>query len=93
MRKLWRVVFLVAGFLLLLYGLYESYWWFYKWAPARHTLDPQWFLSHSQQEHWQEVQKGIHRGTWLHDNASTVGWYGDKSWAEWIMKHVNPVPT
>ena len=37
MRKLWRVVFLVAGFLLLLYGLYESYWWFYKWAPAAHV--------------------------------------------------------
>ena len=76
--------------LLLGLGMFCGYWWFYKLAPARRTLDPEWHASHSQREYWREVQKGIHRGMWLHDDGFAVGMYGDKAWAEWIMAHVKP---
>jgi hypothetical protein len=86
----WRVICRAAGLLLLLLGLYCGYWWFYKLGPLRRVLDPQWVLGHSQQEHWREVQKGIARGMWDHDDGYNVGMCGDKSWAEWIMSHVKP---
>jgi hypothetical protein len=76
--------------MLLLIGVFCGYWWFYKLAPSRRTLSPEWHSSHSQREYWREVQKKIHRGMWFHDDGFTVGMYGDKSWAEWIMKHVTP---
>lgn len=83
-------VILAIGTLLIFVGAYAGYWWFYRLAPARRTLDPAWVLSHSQQEFWQEVQKGIHRGFWTHDDGFHVGRCGDKSWAEWIMTHTEP---
>ena len=86
----WRMLSGLLGVLLLLAGSFFAYWWFYKLGPARHTLDPQWVSSHSQQEYWREVQKGIRRGEWLHDDGVNVGMYGDKSWAERIMSHVSP---
>jgi hypothetical protein len=88
--SIWRVLLRTIGALLLLTGLSVAYWWFYKLGPARHTLDPRWVSSHSQQEYWREVQKSIHRGMWSHDDGFAVGCYGDKSWAEWIMNHVKP---
>ena len=71
-------------------GVFVGYCWFYRLAPARRTLDPQWYASHSLQEYWREVQKRIHRGGWFHDDGFTVGMFGDKSWAEWIMARVKP---
>jgi hypothetical protein len=53
-------------------------------------LDPQWCSSHSHQEYWREVQKEIYRGMWSHDDGFAVGMFGDKSWAEWIVNHVEP---
>lgn len=76
--------------LLLLIGAYAAYWWFYKLAPVRRALDPIWHSSHSQQEYWVEVQGAIHSGVWMHDDGFTVGKFGDKSWAKWIMKKVKP---
>jgi hypothetical protein len=86
----WRVLFRLAGIVLLLAGLVSAYWWFYTMGPARRTSDGEWVANHSQQEYWREVQKGIHRGVWLHDDGFYVGRFGDKSWAEWIMSHVKP---
>lgn len=90
MKEYWRISFRVVGILLVLSGLLAAYWWIFKLAPLRHTLDPQWLSCHSQQEYWREVQSAIHFGMWLHDDGFTVGFYGDKSWADWIMKHVKP---
>ena len=90
LKHKWRMLSGLSGVLLLLTGSFFAYWWSYKLGPARHTLDQQWVSSHSQQEYWREVQKGIHRGEWLHDDGLNVGMYGDKSWAEWIMSHVRP---
>jgi hypothetical protein len=81
---------LAIGALLVAIGIYAGYWWFYRLAAARRTLDPDWVVSHSQQEFWQEVQKGILRGAWMHDDGYHVGIYGDKSWAEWIMTRTGP---
>jgi hypothetical protein len=89
----WRIPSGLSGVLLVFAASFVAYWWFYKLGPARHTVDPQWVSSHSQQEYWREVQKGIHRGMWLHDDGWNVGMYGDKSWAEWIMGHVRPGTT
>jgi len=89
-RQHWRGICRGIAVLLLLGGAFCGYWWFYKLAPSRRTLSPEWYSSHSQQEYWREVQKGIHRGMWFHDDGFTVGMYGDKSWADWIMKHVTP---
>jgi hypothetical protein len=76
--------------MLLCVGAFCGYWWFYKLAPSRRTLDPEWFASHSQLEYWREVQKSIRRGMWLHDDGFAVGLYGDKPWAEWIMGQIEP---
>jgi hypothetical protein len=92
-RRHWRPVARIAGSLLVLAGLFCGYWWFYKLAPWRRTCDPQWCSTHSEQEYWSEVQNGIHRGMWGHDDGFAVGQYGDKSWAEWIMTHVRPSTT
>lgn len=86
----WRGVLRVLSLLLACIGIFCGYWWFYKFAPARRTLDPDWYNTHSQRDYWREVQKGIRRGMWQHDDGFTVGKYGDKSWAEWIMAHVTP---
>ena len=86
----WRVLSLVAGVLMILQGLSAGYWWFYTIAPARRTLDPNWIAEHSQLELWREIQSGIHRGVWTHDDGFIVGWFGDKSSAEWIMNNVTP---
>lgn len=39
------------------------------------------------------MQRGIHRGMWMHDDGFAVGKFGDKAWAEWIMSHVRPGTT
>jgi hypothetical protein len=90
LRTIIRIVMRIAGVLLVMVSLFVSYWWFYKLAPWRCTLDPYWRTAHSEQEYWREVQKGIHRGMWQHDDGFAVGRYGDKSWARWIMNHVEP---
>lgn len=89
-KQHWRALFRVLAALLIGGGLFCGYWWFYKLAPSRRTLNPEWYISHSQREYWTEVQKSIHRGVWFHDDGFTVGKYGDKSWAEWIMAQVSP---
>jgi hypothetical protein len=90
MRKHWRIIIRTAGILLILCGISASYWWFYKLASVRRTSNPEWIASHSQQEYWQEVQESIRRGVWVHGDGFYVGWFGDKSWAEWIVKNVQP---
>jgi hypothetical protein len=92
-RQHWRPFARIAGSLLILIGLFFAYWWFYKLAPWNRTCDPGWRAAHSEQEFWREVQKGIRRGMWGHDDGFAVGLYGDKSWAEWIMTHVRPGKT
>jgi len=80
----------VLAVLLIAAGGSCGYWWLYKLAPSRRALAPDWVASHSQLEYWLEVQKGIRRGMWFHDDGFTVGMYGDKSWAEWIIARVKP---
>lgn len=80
----------VGGVLLLLAGFLAAYGWHFTLAPWRRTFDPKWVNSHSPLEYWREAQKGIRRCAWSHDDGFTVGMFGDKSWAEWIMRHVKP---
>jgi hypothetical protein len=91
--RIWRVLARLVGVLLLLAALFVAYWWFYKLGPVRRRLDPRWYSQHSYQEYWGEVQEGIRRGVWFHDDGHTVGMFGDKAWAEWIMSHVEPGTT
>lgn len=86
----WRGLFRALAALLLAVGLFSGYWWFYKLAPFRRTSDANWRAAHSEKEYWRETQSSIRRGIWSHDDGFTVGLYGDKSWAKWIMAHVTP---
>lgn len=88
-RKLGRWI----GIALVLGGLWGAYYWFYKLGPIRHTCDPQWASTHSAAEHWAETQKSLRRGMWFHDDAWTIGAYGDKAWMEWVLKRVKPGTT
>lgn len=85
-----RLLARLAALMLIGLGAYCGYGWYYKLAPVRRTVDPEWVALHSPQGYWREVQKGIHRGMWTHDDGFTVGIYGDKPWAEWIMDWVKP---
>lgn len=89
-KQRWRVTLRVISVLLICAGAFCGYWWLYKLGPLRSTLNPEWNVSHSQMDYWREIQRGIHRGMWSHDDGFIVGKYGDKSWAEWIMAHVKP---
>lgn len=89
-RRHWRFIFRSIGVVLVVAGLFFAYWWFYKLAPCRRHFDPQWCSNHSEAQYWQEVQSSIHRGMWSHDDGFTVGYYGDKVWAKWIMDHLKP---
>ncbi len=89
-RRHWRSLFRLSGTILVLAGLFVAYWWFYKLAPCRRAWDPRWCSAHSESQYWQEVQSAIHRGIWSHDEGFTVGYYGDKAWAEWIVARLKP---
>lgn len=93
LQRHWRGINRVLAVLLICIGGFSGYWWLYKLSPSRRTLDPEWCASHSQRAYWCEVQKGIRRGIWCHDDSFIVGMYGDKSLAEWIMAHVKPGTT
>jgi hypothetical protein len=86
----WPLLGYILGLLMIGAGSFVAYWWYYKFAPSRHTLEPAWVASHSTRELWTETQTAIRRGMWWHDDAWPVGYYGDKAWAEWIMAHVKP---
>lgn len=95
MKKTWlkqhgRGICRAVGIVLLGTGMFTGYWWFYKLAPGRRTVDPAWYAAHSQRAYWHEQQKKIYRGMWFHDDGLTIGLYADKSMAQWIMEHVKP---
>jgi hypothetical protein len=69
MKQHGRGLLRVLAVLLIGTGGFCGYWWFYKFAPSCRTLDPKWCAAHSQREYWREVQKGIHRGRWSHDDG------------------------
>jgi hypothetical protein len=89
-KKHWRGLARGITIPLFAVGVFCGYWWFYKLAPIRSTLEPEWRFSHTPRAYWHEVQKGIHNGFWSHDDGFTVGKYGDMSWAELIMARVKP---
>jgi hypothetical protein len=72
----------------MLVGMAVAFWWHYLMSPVRRSLDTRWVVSHSPQHYWDQVQAAIRRGTWHHEVGFAVGYYGDKSWAEWIMTRV-----
>lgn len=60
--------------------------WYFWLVPALQRFDPVWEKSFSRQAYWEETGKRIRRYGWTHDDFVIVGDYGDKIWAEWIMK-------
>ncbi|HEU5123486.1 MAG TPA: hypothetical protein VFW05_05415 [Verrucomicrobiae bacterium] len=60
--------------------------WYFWLVPALQRFDPVWEKRFSRQAYWEETGKRIRRFGWMHDDFAIVGDYGDKSWAEWIMK-------
>lgn len=85
-----RTLVSAVGLVLVAASLAVALWWYYVMGPVRRSLDPDWVASHSPQDYWEEIQTAIHRGSWNHDDGFTVGYYGDESWARWIMARVKP---
>ncbi len=86
----WIVLFRVAGVVLVLAGLAEGYFWFYKMGPCQKYSDPAWCSRHSESARWKEFEKSIRRGVWTHDTGFMVGDFGDKAWAEWVFDRLQP---
>ena len=84
------IFFRIFALILIGLGFSAAYFWYYALAPMRRTLDPAWFALHSEEAYWNEVQKSILRGIWLHDHGLIVGLYGDAEWAEWIFTRLTP---
>jgi hypothetical protein len=77
----------VGGWILLAAGTFLAFLWFFWLLPFRHLADYNgWVARHSAKAYWEETQKQITRMGYLHDNGFYVGAYGDKTWAEWIIK-------
>jgi hypothetical protein len=60
--------------------------WFFWLVPVVRRYDPLWQEQFTRKAYWKEVQKQIHRYGWTHDDFDPVGHYGDKGWADWIMR-------
>ena len=90
MKTAFRVTLCLSGVALISFALFTGYRWYYKLAPSKKVLDPEWVSAHSPEAYWNEVQAGIRRGQWNHDDGFAVGRNGDKSWATWIMTRVEP---
>ena len=78
----------VCGSLLLGLGAVTAVFWFCYFKPATKRFDPLRPLQFTAKAYWKDLQKGIRRFGWAHDDFVTVGRYGDKAWAQWIMKKV-----
>jgi hypothetical protein len=76
----------LGGILLICLSVAVALGWYCWLVPTNQRFDPVWEHGFSQQEYWQEVGERIRRYGWMHDDFVIVGDYGDKSWAEWIMK-------
>ncbi|MDD8042202.1 MAG: hypothetical protein PHC78_00395 [Verrucomicrobiota bacterium] len=89
-KQHWRGIARMLALVFIGAGVFCGYWWYYKLAPFRRTLDPEWYSSHSQREYWSQFQESIHRMGWFHDAGFTVGACGDESWMKWIIDHIEP---
>lgn len=88
MKRFWRnkIIRRCLGILAILFSLIATSIWFFWLVPMYERFDPVWEDGFSRKAYWKEVQKRIQRFGWFHDDFSIVGSYGDKRWAEWIMK-------
>jgi hypothetical protein len=89
-----RLVLAGCGLVLLGAGIAIAYWWFYKMAPLRHLVDPDWLAEHSETARWAEEQKDYQ---WLGTapdifwRGDRIGFYGDKEWFLWLEEQIqNP---
>ena len=83
-----RVVRATAGCLLLCSSLFVAYVWFYRWAPMRHMVDPDWQARYSKRTRWEEEQKGYRRQDSSPDlcmRGDRIGYYGDRQWCLWLI--------
>ena len=59
--------------------------WFGWLLPGARRSDPLWAEQFTRKAYWNELQRQIRHHGWTQDDYVTVGRYGDKGWAEWIM--------
>jgi hypothetical protein len=79
----------LSGIFLLVVSVSISFFWFYWLAPIRHLHDSDWVKNHSMRQIWIEEQKQIHRTGVDHDSSISIGRFGDKAWAEWVIHRLN----
>jgi hypothetical protein len=88
MKWKWSLLRKVGGAFFITIGLLVAYYWFYKIAPQRHLMDPQWCDNHSERARWLEEQKDYKRmgsSPDLFFRGDRIGYYGDKQWFLWLV--------
>jgi hypothetical protein len=90
-KTLWQYILLLLGIGLFVAGAVSGYSWFYRLAPLRHILAPDWRKSHSPLAIWNEEQKNYLRTNASPDllcSGDTIGYYGDKTWTLWLFENL-----
>lgn len=81
-----KTVYRMAGVGLISVGAAVAVAWHFWLVPVVERFDPQWSLQFTQHGYWDQVQQRIRRYGWMHDDFDEVGAFGDKAWAEWIIR-------
>jgi hypothetical protein len=87
--KTWRRrILLLLGVAMVGAGVVAGYFWFYRLAPVRRLLNPDWRRTHSAAATWAEEQKDYRRNDVSPDmffRGDTLGYYGNKDWTVWLL--------
>ncbi len=75
----------ILGCCLIVVGIVSGLGWFGWLKPVIDRADPFWPEHFTKKTFWKELQHHIRHHGWTHDDFVVVGYYGDKTWAEWIM--------
>ncbi|MBI3881331.1 MAG: hypothetical protein HY301_14865 [Verrucomicrobia bacterium] len=79
------------GAILIFFGVALVFSWVYWLQPLRRTTGlSDWVLEHTDRAIWNEATKRMTRVGWEHDDFALAGHFGDKKWAEWIIKSLRP---
>lgn len=90
-RMWWRRILLLLGTGFIIAGVAAGYFWFYRLAPLRHIVDPNWQRTHSASAIWAEEQENYRRTNESPDTffqGNMIGYYGDKAWALWLVENL-----
>jgi hypothetical protein len=80
----------IIGAFLLFVSAMIAFAWFIWLAPVKRINSENWWKHHSNLAIWEEEQKSVFRAGVTHDVGISIGRWGDKDWATWIVNHIQP---